>query len=378
MSTHARDRIRRPLVVLLVLLAMLVLAAGPATAQEAEAPVGPEAPVEAPERPILEGEDVPRVPDMPDIPDVSVSVSSDDDGLSRSVVIILLLTVGSVAPGMLLLMTAFTRFVVVLGLTKQAIGLQTIPPPQVLVGLAMFLTFFVMAPVFGEVNEEAVQPLLAGEIDQGEAFERGFAPLRTFMLDQTRDDDLQLFIDLSGEDQPASVEEGDDPGAGLRDLGAADRVRHRLRDLRAVPRDRPRGLRGPDVARHDDAAPGVHLHAAQAPAVRAGRRVVAGGRVAGHLDQRGGCGMTDVQVIEILQGALAIGTKLSAPILITSLMIGVVISVIQTVTQIQEMSLTFVPKLVGVAVVMMVSGAWMIRELVGWVTSLWQSIPSLI
>ena len=203
MSTHARDRIRRPLVVLLVLLATFALAAGPAYAQEPETPVGPDAPAEAPERPILD-EDVPRVPD---IPDVSVSVTSDDAGLSRSVVIVLLLTVGSVAPGLLLLMTAFTRFVVVLGLTKQAIGLQTIPPAQVLVGLAMFLTFFVMAPVLGEVNEEAIQPLLAGEIDQGEAFERGFAPLRTFMLDQTRDDDLQLFIDLSGEDQPASVDE---------------------------------------------------------------------------------------------------------------------------------------------------------------------------
>ena len=88
--------------------------------------------------------------------------------------------------------------------------------------------------------------------------------------------------------------------------------------------------------------------------------------------------MTDVQVIEILQGAIAIGTKLAAPILVASLVIGVVISVIQTVTQIQEMSLTFVPKLVGVAVILMVSGAWMIRELVGWVTTLWQSIPSLL
>ena len=88
--------------------------------------------------------------------------------------------------------------------------------------------------------------------------------------------------------------------------------------------------------------------------------------------------MTDIQVIEILQGAIAIGTKLAAPILLASLMIGVVISVIQTVTQIQEMSLTFVPKLVGVAIILMVSGSWMIRELVGWVTTLWQSIPSMV
>jgi flagellar biosynthetic protein FliQ len=88
--------------------------------------------------------------------------------------------------------------------------------------------------------------------------------------------------------------------------------------------------------------------------------------------------MSDVQVLEILQGAISIGTKLAAPILIASLVIGVVISIVQTVTQIQEMSLTFVPKLIGVAVIVMVAGSWMIRELVGWVTMLWQSIPTMV
>lgn len=88
--------------------------------------------------------------------------------------------------------------------------------------------------------------------------------------------------------------------------------------------------------------------------------------------------MTDVQVIEILQGAIEVSTKLAAPILVTSLALGVVVSVIQTVTQIQEMSLTFVPKLVGVAVVMVVFGSWMIRELVNWVTALWQAIPTMV
>lgn len=88
--------------------------------------------------------------------------------------------------------------------------------------------------------------------------------------------------------------------------------------------------------------------------------------------------MTDVQVIEILQGAIEVATKLAAPILATSLALGVVVSVVQTVTQIQEMSLTFVPKLIGVAVVLVVFGSWMIRELVNWVTTLWQSIPTLV
>ena len=136
------------------------------------------------------------------IPDVAINVDGDDAALSRTVVIILLLTVGSVAPGLLLMMTAFTRFVVVLGLVKNALGLQTIPPAQVLIGLALFLTFFVMNPVFSEVNSEAIQPLLAGTIDQDAAMEAGFAPIRQFMLAQTRQEDLRLFVELANSPQP--------------------------------------------------------------------------------------------------------------------------------------------------------------------------------
>ena len=135
-------------------------------------------------------------------PDVGISVDSDDSSLSRSVIIILMLTVGSVAPGLLLMMTAFTRFVVVLGLVKNALGLQTVPPAQVLVGLALFLTFFVMNPVLSEVNETAVQPMLAGTITQDQAMQSGFKPIRTFMLAQTRDEDLRLFMDLANTEQP--------------------------------------------------------------------------------------------------------------------------------------------------------------------------------
>lgn len=137
--------------------------------------------------------------DGPDAPQVGVSITSDDPGLSRTVLIILLLTVGSVAPGLLLLMTTFTRFVIVLGLAKNALALQTVPPSQVLVGLSLFLTFFVMGPTLSEVNAEAIQPMLAGTVSTGEALQAGFTPLRSFMLAQTRESDLQMFVDLSGE-----------------------------------------------------------------------------------------------------------------------------------------------------------------------------------
>jgi len=112
-----------------------------------------------------------------------------------------------VAPGLLLLMTTFTRFVIILGLAKNALGLQTIPPAQVLVGLSLFLTFFAMGPVFTEINEAAVQPVLAGELSQGDAIAAGYAPLREFMLAQTREDDLRLFMDMSDEPRPASSED---------------------------------------------------------------------------------------------------------------------------------------------------------------------------
>jgi flagellar biosynthesis protein FliP len=151
------------------------------------APIAPLDPLQAPPANLV-----------PDVPDVVLQVDSGDTALSRTVVVILLLTVGSVAPGLLLLMTTFTRFIIVLGLAKNALALQTVPPAQVLIGLSLFLSWFVMAPIFGSINSDAVQPLLAGEIDQSTAIEAAYAPLQTFMLAQTRESDLALFNQLAG------------------------------------------------------------------------------------------------------------------------------------------------------------------------------------
>lgn len=129
---------------------------------------------------------------------VQIRIASDAPGLSRTVLIVLLLTIGAVAPAILLLMTSFTRYVVVLSLARAGLGLQGVPPNQVLIGLALFMTFFTMGPVFSQVNEEALQPALAGRISTEVAIERGFAPLRTFMLQHTEPEDLRLFLDASG------------------------------------------------------------------------------------------------------------------------------------------------------------------------------------
>lgn len=141
-------------------------------------------------------------------PDVGISIEGAG-GLTQTVVIILLLTIGSIAPSILLLMTSFTRFAIVLSLTRNALGTQQVPPTQVLTGLALFLTLFVMGPIFKEINSEAIQPLLNGEMDQGEAWDVGFEPLSQFMLAQTSDEDLRLFIDLRNE--PVTSAEDVDP-----------------------------------------------------------------------------------------------------------------------------------------------------------------------
>lgn len=121
--------------------------------------------------------------------------------------IVLLLTVLTLAPAALILMTAFTRIVIVLSVARSAIGIPQVPPNQVVIGLALFLTFFVMAPAWSAVNQEAIQPYLDGEIDQAAALERTAAPLRAFMLRQTRDEDLALFVSLAQMEQPRTPED---------------------------------------------------------------------------------------------------------------------------------------------------------------------------
>jgi flagellar biosynthetic protein FliP len=112
------------------------------------------------------------------------------------------MTILSLAPAILILTTAFTRIVVVFGFLKQALGTQQIPPPQVLIGLSLFLTLFVMAPTWNRVNEQALQPYLAKKMSLQEAYDKGIVPLREFMFRQTREEDLGLFVKMANVDKP--------------------------------------------------------------------------------------------------------------------------------------------------------------------------------
>jgi len=128
------------------------------------------------------------------------SQSPEDIGISLQIV--LLLTVLTLAPAILIMTTAFARIVVVLSLLRQALGTQQLPPNQVIIGLAMFLTFFVMAPVWQQIHSQALRPYLAKEIGQEESFRRALEPVRAFMMRQTREHDLALFLSLAQHEQP--------------------------------------------------------------------------------------------------------------------------------------------------------------------------------
>jgi flagellar biosynthetic protein FliP len=141
------------------------------------------------------------------IPGIDLGNSSDPDSVWNTVTIVLLITILSVAPAILILMTCFTRIVIVLGFVRTALATQQMPPNQVLIGLALFMTLFVMAPTIVEVNEVAVQPYLQGDISQMEALDQAAKPIKQFMIKQTREKDLKLFLDYSGAERPASVDD---------------------------------------------------------------------------------------------------------------------------------------------------------------------------
>ncbi|MFC4735617.1 flagellar type III secretion system pore protein FliP [Bacillus daqingensis] len=133
--------------------------------------------------------------------------SQDGENLTSTVQLLLLLTVLSIAPAILILMTSFTRIVIVLSFVRSGLATQQMPPNQVIVGLALFLTFFVMAPVFSEVNENALQPMFDGELTQEEAFEEAAAPMKQFMAEHTREKDLALFMGYAGEERPETLDD---------------------------------------------------------------------------------------------------------------------------------------------------------------------------
>ena len=133
--------------------------------------------------------------------------TSDPSNVSTSVKMLLLLTVLSLAPSILIMLTCFARVIIVLGFVRTALATNQMPPTQVLIGIALFITFFIMAPVFQEVNDRALTPLFNEEINLEEAYEEASIPFKEFMSAHTRQKDLELFLSYADMDRPESIED---------------------------------------------------------------------------------------------------------------------------------------------------------------------------
>jgi len=144
-----------------------------------------------------------------EIPTISLGLANatNPTEVATAVQVLLVLTVLSVAPAILLMTTSFVRIVLVLSFIRQALATQQMPPNQVIIGLSLFLTFFVMSPVFSTMHQQGIKPYLAGELAIETALERTLVPLREFMFSQTREKDLALLIDIAGNEQPTSADE---------------------------------------------------------------------------------------------------------------------------------------------------------------------------
>ncbi len=142
-----------------------------------------------------------------DIPNINVSIGGEEGSLTSTIQVIIVLTVLAIAPSILLMMTSFTRILIIFSFLRRALSLQATPPNQVLIGLSLFLTFYIMAPVFTEVYEEAYVPLSEEKIGQEEAYERAIKPMKEFMIKNVRTNDLALFIKISDSEPVENVED---------------------------------------------------------------------------------------------------------------------------------------------------------------------------
>ncbi len=155
---------------------------------------------------ILLGYNIAEAVTLPTL-ELGLEETDDPEQLSVLIQILLIFTVLSVAPAILLMTTCFTRLIVVFSFLKHAMGTQQMPPPQVLIGLSMFLTLFIMTPVFKDINDKAVKPYLSEEIGLQQAYDSAITPLRSFMFKQTRKKDLSLFLTISDSPKPKNKEE---------------------------------------------------------------------------------------------------------------------------------------------------------------------------
>ena len=265
---------------------------------------------------------------------VSITYNNGNGQINGALRILITLTLIALAPTIIIMMTSFTRIIIVLHFTRSALNTQTAPPNQILIGLALILTFFIMEPTITRINEEAIQPFEAGTIDQSEALEKGMAPLREFMYPQTQVKDVELFMDIAGLEWDGTLE--DIPNSVL------------------VPSFMISELRTAFWIGFMIYIPFIVIDMVVAST------------------------LTIDAVSEMTNNALYVIIKVSLPVLLVSLIVGLIISIFQTVTSIQEQTLTFVPKIIAIFLTLILLGSWMMNTMVEYTVQLWSSFSQYV
>ena len=297
---------------------------------------------------------------------------------SNAVEILVLVGGLTLVPAILFTVTGFTRIIIVLSFVRTAIGTQAEPPNQVLVGIALFLTLFVMAPTVSAIRKEAWDPLQHHQISVTTALKDAEEPMRQFMFKETRTTDIALFISLAHLKRPATEAQVPTyvliPSFMVSELKTAFQIGFLIfLPFLIIDIVVSSTL---DERRHDHAPADVHLAAVQDPAVRPRRRLGPA-----HPLARGELPLTAMDqntVVNLASQAMTLAMKIGGPILLTGLVIGLVVSIFQAVTQIQEATLTFIPKIVGLGVLIVVLGPWMLGQLVSYTADLFNAIPTMV
>ena len=283
-------------------------------------------------------------------------------------------------PAILLMMTSFTRIIIVFGLLRNALGTPSAPPNQVLLGLALFLTFFIMSPVIDKIYVDAYQPFSEEKISMQEAMEKGAQPLREFMLRQTREADLALFARLANsgplqgpEAVPMRILLPAYVTSELKtafQIGFTIFIPFLIIDLVIASVLMALGMMMVPPA--TIALPFKLMLFVLVD----GWQLLVGSLAQSFYSSRRE--MTPESVMMMGTEAMKVALALAAPLLLVALVTGLIISILQAATQINEMTLSFIPKIVAVFIAIIVAGPWMLNLLLDYVRTLFSNIPYII
>ena len=283
-------------------------------------------------------------------------------------------------PAILLMMTSFTRIIIVFGLLRNALGTPSAPPNQVLLGLALFLTFFIMSPVIDKIYVDAYQPFSEEKISMQEALEKGAQPLREFMLRQTREADLGLFARLANtgplqgpEAVPMRILLPAYVTSELKtafQIGFTIFIPFLIIDLVIASVLMALGMMMVPPA--TIALPFKLMLFVLVD----GWQLLVGSLAQSFYSLRGK--MTTESVMMMGTEAMKVALALAAPLLLVALVTGLIISILQAATQINEMTLSFIPKIIAVFIAIIIAGPWMLNLLLDYVRTLFTNLPYII